>query len=296
MLTIETLFDEGFYLFQNPDVVDEIAAGNFSSGLEHFVNVGQFENRDPNALFDTSFYLEINTDIAAAIEEGVLTAVEHFLRFGQFEPRDPSPFFQNLFYISDPEFATTLESAGLTPFEHYVRFGQFENRDPSFLFDTDFYLGQNQDVVELLNNGSFSSAIQHYILVGLSENRLSTPPDFRDDLLNVNADFGVLGTAEFNNFIGDGNPVDVYSFMLNTPSSLDVVLTGLVGDADVELIEDINNNGVAEILEVFAESRNEGTFDEIIDIDFLPEGNYFVRVSEFSGHTNYSLFLEASPI
>ncbi|NEN88678.1 MAG: calcium-binding protein [Okeania sp. SIO3H1] len=296
MLTIETLFDEGFYLFQNPDVVDEIAAGNFSSGLEHFVNVGQFENRDPNALFDTSFYLEINTDIAVAIEEGVLTAVEHFLRFGQFEPRDPSPFFQNLFYISDPEFATTLESAGLTPFEHYVRFGQFENRDPSFLFDTDFYLGQNQDVVELLNNGSFSSAIQHYILVGLSENRLSTPPDFRDDLLNVNADFGVLGTAEFNNFIGDGNPVDIYSFMLNTPSSLDVVLTGLVGDADVELIEDINNNGVAEILEVFAESRNEGTFDEIIDIDFLPEGNYFVRVSEFSGHTNYSLFLEASPI
>ncbi|NET43662.1 PPC domain-containing protein [Okeania sp. SIO2B3] len=296
MLTIETLFDEGFYLFQNPDVVDEIAAGNFSSGLEHFVNVGQFENRDPNALFDTSFYLEINTDIAAAIEEGVLTAVEHFLRFGQFEPRDPSPFFQNLFYISDPEFATTLESAGLTPFEHYVRFGQFENRDSSFLFDTDFYLAQNQDVVELLNNGSFSSAIQHYILVGLLENRLSTPPDFRDDLLNVNADFGVLGTAEFNNFIGDGNPVDVYSFMLNTPSSLDVVLTGLVGDADVELIEDINNNGVAEILEVFAESRNEGTFDEIIDIDFLPEGNYFVRVSEFSGHTNYSLFLEASPI
>ncbi|NEQ78391.1 MAG: calcium-binding protein [Okeania sp. SIO2C9] len=296
MLTIETLFDEGFYLFQNPDVVDEIAAGNFSSGLEHFVNVGQFENRDPNALFDTSFYLEINTDIAAAIEEGNLTAVEHFIRFGQFELRDPSPFFQNLFYISDPEFATTLESAGLTPFEHYVRFGQFENRDPSALFDTDFYLGQNQDVVELLNNGSFSSAIQHYILVGLPENRLSTPPDVRDDLLNVNADIGVLGSAEFSNFIGDGNPVDVYSFMLNTPSSLDVVLTGLVGDADVELIEDINNNGVAEILEVFAESRNVGTVDEIIDIDFLPEGNYFVRVSEFSGHTNYSLFLEASPI
>ncbi|NEP04613.1 MAG: calcium-binding protein [Okeania sp. SIO2G4] len=296
MLTIETLFDEGFYLFQNPDVVDEIAAGNFSSGLEHFVNVGQFENRDPNALFDTSFYLEINTDIAAAIEEDNLTAVEHFLRFGQFELRDPSPLFTNLFYRANPDFATTLESAGLTPFEHFVRFGQFENRDPSFFFNTDFYLAQNQDVVELLNNGIFSSAIQHYILVGLPENRLSTPPDFRDDLLNINADFGVLGTAEFNNFIGDGNPVDVYSFMLNTPSSLDVVLTGLVGDADVELIEDINNNGVAETLEIFAESRNVGTIDEIIGVDFLPEGNYFVRVSEFSGHTNYSLFLEASPI
>lgn len=99
MLTIETLFDEEFYLFQNPDVVDEIAAGNFSSGLEHFVNVGQFENRDPNALFDTSFYLEINTGVAAAIEAGSLTAVEHFISFGQFENRDPSPFLILLLYL-----------------------------------------------------------------------------------------------------------------------------------------------------------------------------------------------------
>lgn len=294
MLTIETLFDEGFYLFQNPDVVDEIAAGSFSSGLEHFVNVGQFENRDPNALFDTSFYLEINTGVAAAVEAGSLTAVEHFIRFGQFEFRDPSPLFNTAFYISNPELATALESAELTPFEHYVRFGQFENRDPSFLFDTDFYLGQNQDVVELLNSGTFSSAIQHYILVGLSENRLSTPPDFRDNLLNITGDFGVLGTAETNDFVGSGNPVDIYSFILNNPSSLDVVLTGLSGDADVELIEDINNNGVVETLEVFAESRNVGTIDEIIAIDSLAEGNYFVRVSEFDGDTNYSLFLEAN--
>ena len=42
MLTIESLFDEIFYFVLNPDIVDEIAAGNFSSGLEHFLNVGQF--------------------------------------------------------------------------------------------------------------------------------------------------------------------------------------------------------------------------------------------------------------
>ncbi len=296
MLTIETLFDENYYLALNPDVVAEITAGNFNSGLEHFLNVGQFENRDPNALFDTSFYLETNTGVAAAIEDGSLTAVEHFLEFGQFEFRDPSPIFNTAFYVSDSEFATVLESANLTPFEHFVRFGQFELRDPSFLFKTDFYLTENPDVVELLNNAIFASSIQHYILVGLPENRLSSPPDFRDNLLNINADFGVLGTAEVSNFIGDGNPVDIYSFILNTPSSLDVVLGGLSGDADVELIEDINNNGVAESLEVFAESRNLGNLDERIAINALPEGNYFVRVSEFSGDTNYSLFLEANPI
>lgn len=296
MLTLETLFDEAFYLAQNPDVVQEIAAGNFSSGLEHFINVGQFENRDPNALFDTSFYIETNTDVAAAIEADILTAVEHFLDFGQFEFRNPTPLFDTAFYISNPEFATTVESFGLTPFEHFVRFGQFEFRDPSILFDTGFYVTQNSDVIELLNNGSFASAIQHYVLVGLPENRLSTSPDFRDDLLNVTDDFGVLGVAEANDFVGSGNPVDIYSFILNEPSSLDVVLGGLSGDADLELIEDINNNGVAEALEVFAESKNVGNVDEIIAVDFLPEGNYFVRVSQFAGDTNYSLFLEANSI
>ena len=294
MLTIETLFDENFYLALNPDVVDEIATGNFSSGLEHFLNVGQFENRDPNALFDTSFYLETNTGILAATQEGRLTAVEHFLEFGQFEFRDPSPFFNTAFYISNPELATALESGNLTPFEHFVRFGQFESRNPSILFDTGFYLTENPDVVELLNEGIFASAIQHYIVVGLPQNRLSTPPDFRDDLLNITDSLGVLGTAEANDFVGSGNPVDIYSFILNTPSSLDVVLGGLSADADLELIEDTNNNGVVETLEVFADSRNVGNVDERIAIDFLPEGNYFVRVSQFDGDTNYSLSLEAN--
>ena len=296
MLTIETLFDENFYLALNPDVVDEIAAGNFSSGLEHFLNVGQFENRYPNALFDRSFYLETNTNVAAAIEEGRLSAVEHFLKFGQFEFRDPSPVFNTAFYLSNPEFAKGLESANLTPYEHFIRFGQFEFRDPSILFDTGFYITENPDVVELLNNGVFASAIQHYILVGLPQNRLSTPPDFRDDLLNITDNFGILGRAEANDFVGSGNPVDIYSFILNTPSNLNVVLGALNGDADIELIEDINNNGVVETLEVFAESKNVGNVDERIVLDFLSEGNYFVRVSQFDGDTSYSLFLEANQI
>lgn len=40
MLIIEILFDENFYLVLNFDVVDEIVVGNFSSGLEYFLNVG----------------------------------------------------------------------------------------------------------------------------------------------------------------------------------------------------------------------------------------------------------------
>ncbi|MEB3339301.1 PPC domain-containing protein [Okeania sp.] len=294
MLTIDTLFDENFYLASNPDVVDEIAGGNFVSGLDHFLNVGQFENRDPNALFDTSFYIETNTGVIGAVEIGAFTAVEHFLQFGQFEFRDPSPVFNTAFYLSDTELATALESSNLRPYEHFIRFGQFENRDSTFLFDTEFYLSQNPDVVELLNTGIFASAIQHYVLVGLPENRLSTAPEIEDNLLDITGNLGVLGTAAVNDFVGDGNRADIYSFILNTPSSLDVVLGGLSADADIELIEDINSNRVVEGLEVFAESRNVGIVDERIVVDSLPEGNYFVRVSQFNGDTNYTLSLEAN--
>ena len=143
------------------------------------------------------------------------------------------------------------------------------------MFDTGFYITANPDVVELLNNGVFASAIQHYILVGLPQNSLSTPPDFRDDLLNITDNFGILGRAEANDFVGSRNPVDIYSFILNTPSNLNVVLGALNGDADIELIEDINNNGVVETLEVFAESKNVGNVDERIVLDFLSESNYF---------------------
>jgi hypothetical protein len=36
MLDTSTLFDENFYLTQNPDVARAVASGQFKNGLEHF--------------------------------------------------------------------------------------------------------------------------------------------------------------------------------------------------------------------------------------------------------------------
>ncbi|MGS4886883.1 calcium-binding protein [Roseibium sp. MB-4] len=94
-----TLFDESYYLEQNPDVA---AAG--VSALDHYLNFGADEGRLPSAegttaddegvieledgtLFDEAYYLAQNPDVAAA---GV-SAVDHYLAFGADEGRAPSP-------------------------------------------------------------------------------------------------------------------------------------------------------------------------------------------------------------
>lgn len=84
MLEISTLFDQQFYLNQNPDVAAAVAAGSFDTAFDHFVKRGQFEGRNPSAFFDTSFYLQQNPDVAAAVATGNVSAIEHFVLNGQF--------------------------------------------------------------------------------------------------------------------------------------------------------------------------------------------------------------------
>jgi len=294
MLTIEQLFDEEFYLAQNGGVRETVEAGILSSGFEHFIEFGQFEDRDPSPLFDTGFYLGTNTDVAGLVQSNETTAVGHFLNVGQFEGRDPHPLFDTNFYLSDSELAAALEAADITAIEHFIKFGQFENRNPSVLFDTNSYLQQNPEVEGFINDGLFESPFEHFVEVGLLGNRPTIPPELTDSLLGIDGDLGLLGTAAVSDFVGNGDGVDIYSFLLNTPSNLQVVLGGLTGDADLELIQDLNGNNVIDDLEIFASSKQLGTLDEGINVT-LPDGTYFVRVSAFEGDTNYNLSLEASP-
>lgn len=139
-LTLEQLFDEQWYLAENPSVAQAVANGTLSSGLDHFSRFGQFEGRDPNAIFNTAFYLDDNFGVAAAVGANQLTAVQHFIENGQFEGRDPSPFFDTSFYLDRyPEVASAVDSGAISAIEHFVNFGQFEGRIPRPLF-SDIYL------------------------------------------------------------------------------------------------------------------------------------------------------------
>ncbi|MBU7584846.1 MAG: hypothetical protein KAF91_18370 [Nostoc sp. TH1S01] len=117
--------DEEFYLTQNPDVAQAVVQGSFSSGAQHFALFGQFEGRDPNALFDTNLYLTNNPDVKQAVDQGFTTAAQHYFTFGGFEGRDPSAFFDSSRYL---EINTDVAAAGVNPLSHYLTFGVNEGR------------------------------------------------------------------------------------------------------------------------------------------------------------------------
>ena len=93
MLTLETLFDEKFYLAQYPDVAPAIERREFRNAFDHFVQEGQFLGYEPNPLFDSQYYQQGDPELLTQIKEGFITPAEHFIDFGQFQPRSPNPLF-----------------------------------------------------------------------------------------------------------------------------------------------------------------------------------------------------------
>src|ERR1035437_10178245 len=77
------LFNEAFYLRQNPDVAAAVDAGVFKSGWDHFVDRGWQECRTVSPWFDNDSYLSANPDVAAALSAHSLSSpFEHFVLFG----------------------------------------------------------------------------------------------------------------------------------------------------------------------------------------------------------------------
>lgn len=290
MLDISKLYDERYYLNQNPDVAEAVAAGVFASGLEHFLNFGQREGRDPSALFDTAYYLAQYPDVAEAVAEGAIAAIEHFVNFGQLEGRDPIfEFFTELYVETYPDVAAAVAGSELTPYQHFVEFGLAEGRDRGLLFERSFYLANNPDVARAVNEGQLS-AIAHYFLFGKAEGRIANPTAD----LNAAIELGNLGTAEVIGAIDDRNPEQLYRFILNTPSDFNLELGELSADADVTLLQDLNDNGEIDVEDIVDWSDEEGTATETIARGLRP-GTYFVAIEQFEGNTTYNLNLSATP-
>ena len=103
--------------------------------------------------------------------------------------------------------------------------------------------------------------------------------------LNITASPTALSNA-----INSANPDKIYRFSLTSRSSLNASVSGLSADANVQLIQDRNRNGVVDAGDVLASSTQSGTTAESISRALEP-GTYFVRV--YAGtpgiSTNYRL-------
>lgn len=79
---------------------------------QHFDLFGRTEGCDPNALFDTDWYLAQNPDDAAAVDAGAMTSYDQYKVFGGFEGRSASDSFASALYLVDnPD----VDAAGLNP-------------------------------------------------------------------------------------------------------------------------------------------------------------------------------------
>lgn len=85
------MFDEAYYLEQNPDVAAvvaaEAAAGNVYTGAQHYYTYGANEGRAPNPWFDADFYQTINEDLKD-MDANIL--LYHFSAYGAGEDRAPN--------------------------------------------------------------------------------------------------------------------------------------------------------------------------------------------------------------
>ena len=110
------LFDLDFYNFQ--------AKEGFASILEaaeHYIKEGAASGRNPNAFFDSQWYLATYPDV---LREGRNPLVDFLARAPRFD-RNPSAAFDCAWYLSrNPDVA----QLGGNPLQHFLTFGHSESR------------------------------------------------------------------------------------------------------------------------------------------------------------------------
>ena len=115
---------------------------------------------DGDSIFDSSYYLEQNSDVAG---EGVNPFTQYFVT-GATEGRDPTVYFDSSYYLEE---YTDVANEGVNPLLQYFNTGADELfRDPDPAFDTSFYLEEYPEVAEAGLN-----PLLQYANTGASEGR-----------------------------------------------------------------------------------------------------------------------------
>jgi len=118
------------------------------------------------------------------------------------------------------------------------------------------------------------------------------------EVLRTARNVGVLsGTYTNRDFVGTTDPKDFYKFTLNDIANLQATVTGTSANTQIQLIRDLNNNGLVDNSEIVVSDTNfNSTFVSSITQD-LPRGTYFLGIapSSSSASTRYQVSLVATP-
>lgn len=149
---LSILFDEQFYLAKYPDV-----AGSELSPLDHYLEFGAREERDPHPLFCARFYLDQCPEARANGDNPLL----HFLATGADSGKSPCPLFDMSWYL---EHHKQCHMTYGNPLLHYLESGASCGCDPNPLFDTSYYVEHHPEVMSENIN-----PLVHYLLKGADQ-------------------------------------------------------------------------------------------------------------------------------
>src|SRR5690606_28229319 len=160
--------------------------------VEHYVTHGVAEGRRPCDLFDTTYYLESNPDVAAS----GLNPLRHFCEHGWQERRTPSSGYDMAAYIAAHENANVqglLPLTVATPTPGGVKADSSPRDDihaiaESGIFDPGYYLASYPKVAK-----AGADPIRHYLKYGVREGL--NPSPFFDTRYYLQANPDVAGSG-----------------------------------------------------------------------------------------------------
>ncbi|MBG0792006.1 glycosyltransferase [Methylocystis sp. H62] len=147
------LFDGEWYIATNKD----LGSTNLDP-LEHYVNHGWRELRDPSPHFSIWTYFTLYPEIRASGME----PLKHFILHGDSEQRTPNPAFDPKWYAA--RYMTNV-SSDITPLQHFLTEGASKGYWPHPLFDPKWYA---MSIKKAAMNGK--EIYIHFLNAGLAAN------------------------------------------------------------------------------------------------------------------------------
>ncbi|MCT7982718.1 S8 family serine peptidase [Laspinema sp. A4] len=284
------LFDASYYLAANPDLA---AVGIVSPDrlYRHFQTSGLEEGRPFSPFVNLNYYREQNPELAFAGLTSNSQILKHLEGWGIAEGRSFSPLFDLKYYVNaNPGLASVFAGNLEGAFQHFLTRGFAENRRFSQFVDLDYYLAVNPDLEQALG-GDRRAAFYHLVNTGIAEGRRYLP----GDIGVINSSHTVGSDPNTRPVVTSLDTEDYYKFRLDTFSDISVKLDGNDASANIDLIRDLNNNGIPDDAEVQAAIAAEKAPVSQLDRFATAPGTYFVKVSESEGDTAYQINVSAIP-
>lgn len=277
------LFNEAYYLAQNPDVAAAVMAGLFGSGIEHWNQYGKSEGRVSSALFDLQTYREQNPDL---IEAGLTTPAQlraHFSTYGFLEGRTSmkADLFDYQYYAqSNPDLAL----AGITSQgdlqKHFYAYGINEGRVASPKINGVSYIEKYADLNALITSGGGihgltdkdAAGIYHYYHCGIVEGlELGNP---RSGLVTTLKD-AVAPTLSLSSPVDDATDVGIAKTVVLTFSE-----SVKAGVGNIQIIRSSDNSPFLSIAVTDSQVSFDGSVVKINPSSFFAyDTSYYVKVA-----------------